>query len=150
MSYRWTKGGNMTMIPGKVTILVSADGKTGTPQYNPNNSTNCAMALYLLLIADDPEHPVKTPTTSVPSISPSDVSIDDDFKVTINKDVTPTTTYNDAPSPTDEGLVNKQKQMATLANNMANWIITYILTNAVVTGNINNKDSQVITNGKII
>lgn len=127
----------MSMIPGTVTV---ADD--GTETYTPNDSTNAAKSLYLLLL--DNQSSNMTPQTST---TPAVVVID---PVTFAMTITPaTTTTINVPvviSP------DSKKAQAKLANTMASWMVTYLIANATITGTTDTTVSSLnrpLNNGQI-
>lgn len=113
----------MTMVAGTVDV----DQGDGTETYTPNTAQNAAKALYLLLLADSASvtTPTRVTTVTAPTIDP----------------VTGVTTYTAAtnvpgppsapPSPWPS--IDAKTAQAKVANTMASWIVTYLVTNAVAT-----------------
>lgn len=112
----------MSMTPGNVSV-----NDDGDETYSPNDGTNAAKALYLLLLESQATD--KTPSTAT---TPPTVTID---PVTFAISITPgTVTTTNVPVPVTP---DSKKAQAKLANTMASWMVTYLKTNATAVGTTN-------------
>lgn len=124
----------MAMIPGTVSVSDS-----GTETYTPNDATNAAKILYLLLL--DNQQSNKTPQTT---ITPPTVTID---PVTFVPTVVTPASVNTVEVAVEVG-PDAKKAQAKLANTMASWMVLYIQANAEISGQID--DNGNIINGAIL
>lgn len=130
----------MSMVAG----TVSVDPGTGFETYIPNDGTNAARQLYLLLVADQTNN--MTPSTT---ITPAVVVID---PITYQPTITAPAQVNTIMVPVPITPAAKQAQ-AKVANTMAKWMVTYIQTNAKVSGTTDTTSSnanQPLKNGAVL
>ena len=113
----------MSITPGNVSV-----DDSGNVTYTPDDDTNAAKSLYLLLLAD--QESSETPQTTV---TPPVVTID---PVTFVPTVVSPGSVTTINVPVTVG-PDAKKAQAKMANTMASWIITYLKTQAIVTGTIN-------------
>lgn len=129
------------MISGQ--IIISDDG---TENFIPNDTTNAAKALYNLLLADQSN--ITTPSTSItpPVVTLNPITLQPTITdAIINTSNIPV--YKDPSNiPADA-----KKAQAKLAMTMATWMVTYLQTNAMITGQvITSTDGTIpLNNGKI-
>ena len=128
----------MSMIAGNVSV-----DDDGNETYVPNNSTNAAKQLYLLLLADQQAN--TTPSTT---ITPPVVTIDPvTFVPTVVSPASVTTVQVPVPITPDA-----KKAQAKMANTMASWMVNYLIMQATVTGITDTTVStnhQPLLNGKL-
>jgi hypothetical protein len=127
----------MTMNAG--TVSVDDDGNE---TYTPNNSTNAAKALYLLLLNDQANNQTPSTVTTPPTVTIDPVT----FAMSITPGTVITTNVPVQITP------DSKKAQAKLANTMASWMVTYLKANAVVTGTIDTttgSTTQPVNNGKL-
>jgi hypothetical protein len=97
----------MTMIAGKVQVADS-----GAETYIPNDSTNAAKALYLLLIQNQTQDTIPSTTITQPT-----VTVDANFNITVVDPGGITTV--ETPIPASPQI---KKALASQANMYATWL----------------------------